>query len=150
MGTRAVEPQLLEMVQEFQCPGCVSGPSPCECPSFVYDEGQRRCTGHVLGTSLGIGNHFAIGLPRGFNKPGWVFGEQFSRNTMDIRLFTKGNHFGWDHLNVPVWAIEKDGYLFVRTYSPRINVGYVDIIEGGSMADVPGAIDVSEFINELD
>ena len=51
---------------------------------------------------------------------------------------------------MPVWAQEKDGYLFVRTWSPRINKTYVDVVKGGTMAMVPGAIDVADFKGEID
>lgn len=44
----------------------------------------------------------------------------------------------------------RDGFLFVRTFLPRINVSYVDVIEHGIMEMVPNAIDISEFIDEID
>lgn len=46
----------------------------------------------------------------------------------------------------------KDGVLFVRTYCPRVNRCYVDVVQGGAL-DAPGlehAIDVGEFQDEMD
>jgi len=44
----------------------------------------------------------------------------------------------------------KDGFLFVRTYSPRINHCSIDVIEAGDLDMVPEAIDVGKFIDEID
>jgi len=46
--------------------------------------------------------------------------------------------------------MEQDGFLFVRTYCPRIDDSYVDIIENGTLLMTPDAINVSEFYNEID
>lgn len=60
-------------------------------------------------------------------------------------------HFGFDHLNVPVCAIEQDGYLIIRVFSPRVNESRIDIIKGGTIAAMcPNAHDVSKFIDEID
>lgn len=53
-------------------------------------------------------------------------------------------------LNVAVWAMEHEGALFVRTYSPRVDAGTVDVIPGGTLAMAPGAINVAEFADEID
>ena len=44
----------------------------------------------------------------------------------------------------------QDGFLFVRTYSPRTNQTFVDVIEEGALSLVPQAIDVSKFYEEMD
>ena len=137
-----------EMVEQFQCPGCVSG-SDTTCGKFNYSVVDRRCTSHILGTSININNSIALGLPKGFNKPGWGQ-EGKSYNKIMIRLYENGQLPEWDHLNVPVWALEKDGFLFVRTYAPRINQGWVDVIENGTLGLCSNAIDVSSFIDEID
>lgn len=141
----------IEMVEEFQCPGCVCG-SDTSCGRYNFSEDDKKCTGHVLGTMLGLGNSIALGLPKGFHKPGWDFSREpvRARNTIDVRLWAKGESPEWDHLNVPVWAMEQDGYLFVRTFAPRVNMSWVDVIEGGTLEMVPKAINVSKFINEID
>jgi hypothetical protein len=148
-----MELSIVKMVEEFQCPGCVCG-SDTTCGRYKFDETMRQCTGHVLGTMIGLGNSIALGLPKGFNKPGvdWKAEPPRAFNTMKIRLYPKGtlpeNH--WNHLNVAVWAMGHDGHLFVRTFAPRINNSWVDVIEGGTLSMVPNAIDVSKFVNEID
>lgn len=145
----------VSMIEEFQCSGCVCG-SDTTCGKFeIIDKDSNRCDGHVLGTMLGIGNVVALGMPRGFNKPGITYDNMGkeppkARNTMDIRFWLESNHPLWDNLNVPVWAMEKDAFLFVRTFAPRINTSWVDVIQKGKMKLVPKAIDVSSFISEID
>ena len=137
------------LVEEFQCPGCVCG-GDIKCGKFKLNDSYGVfCEGHVLGTSIGIGNYFALGLPKGFCKPGFNQNHE-CRNTMNIRLWERGTAPNWNKLNVPVWAMEKDGFLFVRTFSPRLNTAYVDVIEGGTLADTPNAINVEVFIGEID
>lgn len=139
-----------DMVEKFQCPGCVAG-SNTQCGIYKYDPDEMKCVSHVLGTQVGLGNHVAIGLPRGFNKPGWSRDRHITRNTIDVRLWTAGTKPDWNHLNVAVWALEKDGFLFVRTFAPRVNMSWVDVIEGGTFEMVPhGTISVAEFINDID
>lgn len=137
-----------QMVEKFQCPGCVCG-SDLTCGKYHWDEAQNQCMGHVLGTMiLGVGS-FALGLPKGFDKPGRTNRDEL-QNFMRIRLWPTGEQPVWNHLNVPVWALEQDGYLFVRTYAPRINTGWVDVIPGGTLTLVPQAINVADFYNEID
>jgi hypothetical protein len=138
------------MIEEFICPGCVNSPGDCYEPldgANVYGYG---CARHVLGT-FSFAGHFALGLPKGFNRPGSDDSGK-TRHRMLVRLWpaSEGRKPDWDHLNMPVWAMEKDGFLFVRTYMPRINQGAVDVIEGGTLDLVPGTIDVGSFIGDID
>jgi len=97
------------------------------------------------------GDSFALGMPKGFNKCRRPWGPNQPRdNSLNIRIWSEGEAPTWDNKNVPVWAMEQDGFLFVRTLSPRIGVLAVDVIEGGTLALVPTAIDVGEFIDEID
>lgn len=137
-----------EFVAKFQCPGCVCGMN-INCSSFAYDNEACCCTAHVIGTSFGVGNNFALGLPKGFNKPG--FNEDHStKNRMDIRFWQAGTYPEWNKLNVPVWALEQDGFLFVRTFAPRLNHSRVDVIEGGTLELCPSAMNVAEFLDEIE
>lgn len=137
-----------QMIEKFQCPGCVSGESNCN--SYKIDNSYgNRCSNHVVGTMFNF-RHYALGLPTGFNKSGFNDKRNGTKNTMMIRLWLKGTSPTWDHLNVPVWSMEENGFLFVRTYSPRIDDGAVDIIEGGVLEMVPNSINVAEFIDEID
>ena len=136
------------LVKQFQCPGCGSG-SDTHCGSYNFSPQYQHCMSHVLGTVLGLGNTIALGLPKGFNKPG--LRENFEcRNRMDIRLWEKDTYPEWDRFNIAVWAMKEDGFLFVRTYAPRINHTWVDVIEGGALELCPGAVNVAEFIDEID
>jgi hypothetical protein len=57
-------------------------------------------------------------------------------------------------LNVPVWSLEQDGHLFVRTFTPRLCRPSVDVVEGGTRKESLPAklkgIDVGEFYEEID
>lgn len=140
------------MVEEFVCAGCVGSPGECYEPLDGGNAYGYGCGRHVLGTFGFPMGHFALGLPKGFNRPGPNDNRDKTRNTMMIRLWPvdEGKIPEWNHLNVPVWAMERDGFLFVRTYMPRINDTAVDVIEGGTMEFVPDAIDVAAFIEEID
>lgn len=137
-----------KLVEQFQCPGCVLG-GDTKCGKYHYDGQCQRCISHCCGTSLGLGNPIALGMPKGFDKPGFQENGQ-ARYKIDIRLWKVGSYPKWDHLNVPVWAMEKDGFLFVRTFAPRINCSWVDVIERGKFVLCPNAINVAEFIDEID
>lgn len=137
-----------KMIEEFQCPGCMVG-SDVKCGKFkLWREYGVSCVGHFPSTMLMPGGHIALGLPRGFNKLGDA--KEARQERAYIRLWVKGTKPEWDKLNVPVWAMEEDGYLFVRTYSPRVNLTFVDVIQGGKLEDAKGAINVAEFKDQID
>lgn len=143
-------PVLKEMVEEFQCPGCTLG-SNTKCGSFVpnSDGMGAMCNNHSAGTFMGGIGCIQLGLPKGFcrvRKPSLIG----TKNYTNIRLHDKPETYQPDHLNVAVWAMEKDGYLFVRTYSPRIDATFVDVIKGGKLDLVPNAVNVGEFIDQID
>ena len=140
------------MIEKYQCPGCVAG-SDTECGALDvnYGQGYHSCAGHCCGTYIMGSGSMALGLPKGFNKCQIQWGEKYPRhNTIPIRLWTTGNAPKWDHLNVPVWALEKDGSLFVRTCIPRLGIVCVDVIDGGSIDMPSDAIDVGSFHSEID
>lgn len=143
----------VELVEKFQCPGCVCG-SDRNCGEYnpCHERGGVYCSGHVLGTIISGAGHIALGLPRGFCRPGPSLesGLSISSAVMSIRLWTAGTSPKWDRFNIAVWALARDGYLFVRTYAPRVNWTWVDVVHGGVLSDCPGAIDVSEFYDDMD
>lgn len=143
--------KLVAMVEQFQCPGCVAG-CDTQCGKFKPNkEYGFTCQGHVVGTSMTGAGHIALGLPTGFNRTGLDPSHPIgTSNTMNVRMWVQGTHPHWDHFNVPVWALEREGYLFVRTLMPRRNWSFVDVVEGGTLALVPQAIDVSKFYNDMD
>ena len=136
----------LKLIEEFQCPGCIHGINPKTCQKFELNKDVLSCANHHPSTfASGIGR-IALGLPKGFNRIGQL---EFLPNTCYIRLYEKEPP-KYDKFNIPVWAMEQDGFLFVRCYCPRINATFVDVIQGGKLKDAPGAINVGEFWGEID
>jgi hypothetical protein len=139
----------IELVEEFQCPGCVAG-SDTTCG--VYDDAEYGCTAHVPGTTImGSGGFItiALGLPKGFNRLP-EFGSRHNQGEL-VRVHETAPVDFWNALNVPVWALEQNNVLFVRTYAPRVNRLWVDVIPGGKRSELcPQAIDVGEFYEDID
>lgn len=148
--TQEITTQERGMVEEFQCSGCVAGMD-VRCGKFKLWrlDKQFACQNQCAGTRhLGIANGLmALGLPKGFDRVGQAEGRQ---QDIYVRLSADKDLGLWDKLNVAVWALEQDGYLFVRTFSPRINKSYVDVIKGGKLSLVPGAVNVGEFKDDID
>lgn len=134
-----------KMIEKFQCNGCLLG-SDTKCGSFSLEEYKTsfRCKSHHIGTmSFGAGR-FAPGLPKGFCRIG-------EDQNFQIWFWPKGEKPKWDKFNVPVWALDEDGFLFVRTYLPRVNQTKVEVVQDGDMGELcPGAIDVGLFIDDID
>lgn len=138
-----------QMTEKFQCPGCVGGMD-TNCGNYTTADGTNSCRTHVLGTYImGVG-HIALGMPKGFNKPGRAPYSDTDWNTMSTRFWAAGTKPDWDNCNIAVWAMEEDGFLFVRTYMPRINYSCVDIICGGKLSDCPNALNVRDFYDDID
>lgn len=115
-----------QIVEKFQCPGCVVG-SDTNCGKCsIHPYGGRhgfRCRSHAAGTSSLAGGRFFLGLPKGFNK---------DRNNPHILLFThKDEKPEYDVLNIPVWFTMEDNFLIVKVFCPRINEIMIDVIEDG-------------------
>ena len=135
-----------EMIEKFQCPGCVVG-SDTKCGSYK-EKGYQRCISHTCGTSMltnaGIVPIY-LGLPVGFCR---------LNNDSTVVLYTESDAdkaFVYDLYNVPVWAMELDGFLYVRVYSPRIDSCSLQVVEGGKMSSLPSSvIDVTEHIGDMD
>ena len=153
----------LEMVSKFLCPGCVNGTEPKGCPAYKLDEAYSgeepyffRCSGWSPGTFMGGVGRFCLGLPKGFTRIGAVDLEIMKHY---LRLYEgPEKRPKYDRFNIPVWAMEENGYLFVRCYSPRCNWFYVDVIKDGKIEHASftdgefthQAINVGKFINEID
>jgi hypothetical protein len=135
------------MITEFQCAGCVNGSSPDD-GCFIKEEVSLSCDNHIARNNvLPIIGTINLGLPIGFNRLGPI---DTSKQKNNIRLYDSMPKDHWDKFNIPVWAMEKDGYLFVRTYLPRTNVTWVDVIKDGKINEVdPYPINVGDFIDEI-
>jgi len=148
-----VTPIQKEMIEKFQCCGCTCG-SNIDCgrlktPSFPN---MIWCETHSAGTILSGVGKIALGMPKGFDKVGNISNTLTSERTTNIRLYENAeNPMIYDKLNIPVWAMELEGYLFVRVIAPRINMTNVDVIKDGKIKDIcPDALDVSKFLDEID
>ena len=141
-----------EMVEKFLCVGCVCG-SDTSCGSYRAPDGwPSGCAGHVLGIiATGIG-HFALGLPKGFNRSGWCFHDQRTHNQMSVRMIPAGSAGpAYNDFNVPVWCLDEDGFLFVRVALPRLSGWILDVYEGGKKSEIcPDAIDMTGRTDEYD
>lgn len=158
MGTKIQ----LKMVEDIQCPGCAAGLNPETCSAFKLktdtDGGEANCFscgGWCPGTRQAYIGRIALGLPKGFCRIGMV---DLHEDSNYIRLFEKTEDTRYDRFNIPVWAMEKDGYLYVRVISPRNNWFFVDVIKDGKIEMVSfkdgefehKAIDVGKFYDEID
>lgn len=142
-----------QMVKKYQCLGCMRG-SDTNCGTYKpNDLNGGSCLSHVLGTSeIGIGL-FALGFPKGFNRPGVTWddsGRLQSQHKMEVRFSDVSEPTVFDKFNVAVWAIEYEGDLLVRTYAPRVNRTVLDVVRGGTLSLVPQAINVCDFVGEID
>ena len=151
--------EAIEMIEKFQCPGCTCGHKTDDCEEFYFTSCETGCwcLGHSAGFFMAGAGKIALGLPRGFCRVGTIKTsfeddkEMNSRRRTNIRLILDHSKIGYDKFNIPVWAMEEDGYLFTRVICPRINYTYVDVIKGGKIKDIcPNAVDVGEFIDEID
>mgnify|MGYP003425246834 CR=1 FL=1 len=127
----------LDLVQKFQCPGCGAGidvSSGCFKPSDTL-----ACGNHSAGTYIaGIGC-INLGLPKGFNRLGPINKDIQKSN---IRLFAELPEY--NAFNMPLWALEEDGHLFVVVAIPRLQQFWVDVVPGKKISDLPpNVIDVS-------
>jgi len=148
------EEELL-VIGEMQCPGCTCGCAPAaECESFKPSNDYGfKCEGHSSGTILSGVGYVYLGLPKGFNRVGAFRAKGDDKTLNNIRLWIYPAIPEWDFLNVPIWAMEKDGFLYVKTYCPRINVNYVDVVKGGRIEHIPPdchAFNVDDFLEEID
>lgn len=156
-----------EMIEKFQCPGCSLG-CDTDCGSFRFENDKEgfQCGAWSPGTFIMPGGRLCLGLPTGFNKLGPV---DLTKIRRYISMFASPEDISdekvnptdifsgkYNKLNLPVWAMEKDGYLFVKVFSPRRNLPLIQIIKGGTFAmfdaytSIPKPINVAEFVDQID
>lgn len=146
-----------EIIEKFQCPGCVGCDfgitDQIEKDTWIKGSEMFACKNHCPGTRMsGVGQIY-LGLPRGFNKVGAIHTEASSLDmcTSNIQFFLEKPTY--DHLNIPVWGMCEDGFLFIRVYSPRVNRSYIHVVqlEDGDLELPEGIVFiVSDFIDEID
>lgn len=149
--------KLKVLVEEHQCPGCVlGGDTGCGSYKVVTFEEGAACGAHVAGTSVRPGWTFYLGMPKGFNQVGPLnkFVTDHGRGYYPIIFYPSDDKPTFDRrFYIPIWAMESVGklgrLLFVRVLEPRISRSSIVVVEGGTLADAPGADDVSKFIEEI-
>lgn len=146
-----------EMIKKFQCPGCSNE---CDPEELEFEASGFMCKKHCPGTAMynGSGMHkLWIGLPKGFDRvpcgqeklcvllyeslEKWDECDRHKRLDKDERMYK---------LNVPVWQYEKDGYLFVKSFSPRTGYIVVAVIKGATVSDFPDSINIDGIMEEID
>lgn len=150
----------IEMITEFQCPGCSCGTWAKDCDQLKIDtqteegsfRGSFRCSSHHAGTIMVGFGKILLGMPVGFNK--------IRAEKVLIHLADQDNFCSFNRFNIPVWVMEKDGFLFVRVFCPRISLSHILVIQGETVESLakywndtipmPTVIDVSKFIDEID
>jgi hypothetical protein len=143
------------MIKEFQCAGCVAG-SNTECGSFKEHVGSSsgfRCVNHCAGTMIGMVGLIYLGLPKGFCRVGK------DQKCCEVWLYEKNNFDFFNFCTLPIWAMEEDGYLFIRCYMPRVNMATVQVIKDGKFDELekycqehnlPVPQNVANFIDDID
>lgn len=159
----------LQMISDFQCTGCVSGPA-CNpeaehqlCSRFNLDRNTNACAGHVMGTSVLGAGPFALGMPTGFNKSNpetpRTMEERLSgtrrSSILDVFFYSSNEEcsYPFNHLNIPVWYFSENDHFFIRVFSPRTNSGRILVIKNGDKSIIPDTFspfDVAEFQSEID
>jgi len=141
------------MVSEIQCPGCTCGVAPAsDCENFKQDtEYGFYCKAHSAGTLLGGAGWIALGLPKGFDRVGAHRAKGEDSRSTNIRLWIAPDHPQWNTFNMAAWAMVRDGYLYVRTYLPRTNRTFVDVVKNGTFDMVPeGVVNVGDIYDAID
>lgn len=124
----------LQLVEQYQCPGCAVGTAASDgCYQAETDpQWGLGCARHAPGTRHFTWGLFALGLPLGFNRAG--------EGRLKVRIYATRPLY--NHFNVAVWARRFEDVVLVRTYLPRLNATFVDVLDDGG--DLPaGAVDVT-------
>lgn len=128
--------QTSNVVEIYQCPGCINGYD-INCGKFENYHENLACKAHAPGTISQTGSNFItffLGMPKGFNRIG-------PYKNLKIQIFENITHlnetWNYDKYNVPVWKyLNKKGHIFVRGLSPRINYPFLHIILSGMINEI--------------
>lgn len=134
------------LIETYQCPGCVAGPNPNSCESFL--QGPHGCTGHRAGTFMFPAGQILLGLPRGFNRVGSTENPIYL-HINDAELDT----FEWkSKFTVPTWKhLDEHGNTLMRVYLPRLNTGATHVYKGNTAFYLVNCLEIrAEDIEEMD
>ena len=139
---------VIKAIKEYQCPGCMKGYA-SDCDYLKVNKnpfGFYTCSNHFPSTICSVAGQLLLGCPKGFNHLGPI---DKKIQTIFIHIWEKGTKPDWDKYNIPTWTRRVDGNVFVKTYSPRINLCFVEILL--ETTELPeGALDIESFIDEMD
>ena len=143
-----------EMIEEYQCPGCVCG-SDTSCGKYKESTAFNGvfCESWVPGTIVWPNGAIALGMPKGFNKGHKPYrAPSFNdRGNYPMSFLTSDQTFEFNKFNVAVWCLEMKNALFVRMFSPRINMTVTLVFDGKTQKDVcPEATNIQSILDEMD
>lgn len=134
---------MLKNVAQYQCPGCLHGSSPTNCPKA--DITAAGCTSHHAGTNMLGRGHIALGMPNGFNRFGASSPERKIEVFESFETMLELNPTLASVYSLPVWKyLDKDGNTLARWYSPRTNVGWSCVILGDCRDKMPQATELTK------
>ena len=140
--------KIKEMVDTYQCPGCVGGSSTEDGCYIERTSSYEGCSAHVSGTtSLSTGKFF-LGMPTGFTRIG-------QEKNMKLALFSscENQEKMWEYsrYNVPVWKfLDSNGNTLVRGLKPRLNAPFIHIIRGNCLDKIDCLEITDADISEMD
>lgn len=131
-----------EIVEKYQCLGCVCG-NDISCYEKDYD--TVGCSRHVAGTLLSDIGRIFLGMPKGFNRLGLC-------DKTKITIFENfEDGWGYNMYNVPVWKyLDKNGNTIVRGICPRVNWPWIHIFIDNHMSKINCLEITQKDIDEMD
>jgi len=137
-----METKIKEVVEKYQCPGCVGG-NDTSC--YIKSSDTLACDKHYAGTTIfpRVGRIF-LGLPQGFCRLG-------PDEDIKIWIYKHTNDWTFDKFNVAVWKHRtKEGHILVRTFMPRLNQGSIQIFIEGDFDKIKATEITDKDIEKMD
>lgn len=132
---------MIDLVNEYQCPGCVNGTDTATCR--LLEMAVDGCAKHTAGT-MGNGGSFALGVPKGFNRFGPSPLRRIDVYTSYTSLLSHAPNVKTIY-SLPVWKhLDKQGNTIIRWFSPRTNCGWSTVIAGDCRAELPTAVEITQ------
>jgi hypothetical protein len=139
-------------VEEYQCPGCISG-SNTSC--YKKSNNSVSCGCHMAGTAILSQGKIFLGMPKDFNRLGCSFG---SEQQLKIEIHEKFNEeevWMGDHpmgkFNVVCWKyLNEHGHTLVRGVRPRKNEPFLHIFLEDCREKIGGVEITKEEIEKMD
>lgn len=140
-----------EIVEEYQCSGCVSGPYE-KCFKPIRPQLGIGCDKHCPGTTLfkmstGMQRDF-LGMPTGFSRLG-------KNNDLRIQIFENQKQqeaiWEYDKFNIPCWKHKNEkGHIIVKGLQPRISMMFIHVIIDGDFDSIKALEITKKDMEEMD